>query len=129
MTIYTFKVFSVTGQYSHYATVRTHALFVFRSSLGISLSLTPSRGIYILQWQKESKQLAVKEKEVEEEVSFFFFFSDCITFVKMTFVSNLNTSTIIPLLDKEKKDDGKLKPAQSVKVTMSRDRDGNVQSG
>ncbi|EPB84265.1 peptidyl-prolyl cis-trans isomerase NIMA-interacting 4 [Mucor circinelloides 1006PhL] len=34
----------------------------------------------------------------------------------MTFVSNLNTSTIIPLLDKEKKDDGKLKPAQSVKV-------------
>ena len=55
------------------------------------------------------------------------FFCDCITFVKITFVSNLNTSTIIPLLDKEKKDDGKLKPAQSVKVTMSRDRGDNVQ--
>lgn len=46
MTIYT-KVFSVTGQYPYYATVRTHALFVFRSLAGISLSNPLSRYLYI----------------------------------------------------------------------------------
>lgn len=65
----------------------------------------------ILVWQKESKQLEIKEKEVEE-VNFLH------TCVNIFFFSFTKHYKHVQLIDKEKKDDGKLKPAQSVKVIL-----------